>query len=252
MKHELLSIPDAEYFALEALSNSGVKEILKTPAHFKAMSTDTYDSRSLRVGTAVHQMVLGGDNVAVFDGASLRGKAFDQFKADNRGKRIMIKEEWDEAEAIANSLKSSPVWCELVADAEFEVVLVADDGEVKYKCKADAIDRFKRIVIDLKTTSDIHAFERSIFNYRYDIQDAWYTMLFSLEFQVDRFIFAAVESSPPYALRLFELDDEVRENAREDINRALELYRRCRRDNHWPSYEPRIERVSLPRWMQKK
>lgn len=252
MRYEISNLPDKEYFAIPALSSSGIKALLKSPAHFKALETNSFDGRGLRIGTAVHDLVLGGDNCLEFDGPSLTSKAAKQFIAENPSYKILSKEEMDTAKKVANTLSKNKAWQHVIKDAETEVSFVGEwsDG-TKAKAKADILKKGNRMVADLKTTSDIHSFQRSIFNFRYDIQAAWYSRLFGFDFPVESFLFIAVETAPPYDSRFFVLDEEVIENANEEIDKAIETYRRCIKTEEWPGYEAEIIEVGLPAWMRK-
>jgi hypothetical protein len=198
------------------------------------------------MGTAVHQIVLGGDNVRVFEGATFRGKAADLFKQQNQGYTHLTQVEWAAAQDIADGVTNHPSWANIsIGDKE-----VAGLGEYKgifCKAKADILNQGQGICVDLKTTADIHDFGRSMFKYRYDIQAAWYNRIFG----TTRFIFVAVETAQPHAVRFFELDAEVIANANMDIDIAMQTYRECIDTGKWPSYSDEIVQIGLPAWMKK-
>lgn len=252
MKYEVSNIPDKEYFAIPAISSTGIKALLKSPAHFKALENSSFDSKALRIGSATHQILLGGDNCLVLPGSSRTTKEAKEIIKNEKSKTVLTKDEWSTAELVANTLSKTASWQTLMEDAECEVSFVGEymDG-TKAKAKADIVKRRNKMIADVKTTSDIHNFQRSIFNFRYDIQAAWYSRLFSYEFPVESFLFIAVETAPPYDSRFFVLDEEVIENANEEIDQAIEIYRRCIKTDEWPGYEAEIIEVGLPAWMRK-
>ena len=243
----LIKLPDRDYFAMDALSSSGIKQVLLSPAHFKCSVFN--ETPSMRIGTAVHAMGLGGtEEIAIFEGASTRSKAYDEWeKTLAPGARVILRDEWEQAEEIYHHLDLVPLWHSLLEDSETEIVAHDEVDGVKRKAKADILNQFARFAADLKTTSNIHEFERSIFNFGYHIQAAWYMRLFN----VTRFLIVAIESAAPYSVRFFELEDDVIEYANTEIDRAMEIYRTCTETGVWPSYDHSINKVSLPRWMRR-
>lgn len=43
-------MPEAEYFAIQAASNSGLKKVLQSPAHFRYCEPSDDDTRGKRLG----------------------------------------------------------------------------------------------------------------------------------------------------------------------------------------------------------
>ena len=62
------------------------------------------------------------------------------------------------------------------------------------------------------------------------------------------FLFVAVEKSPPYAVAVYQIDEDARELGaalyRKDVNRIAE----AKRTNIYSAYSDEIETINLPGW----
>jgi exodeoxyribonuclease VIII len=105
--------------------------------------------------------------------------------------------------------------------------------------------------VDFKSTDNASkdAFSKSIANYGYARQAAYY-----LDLAKDsglphtEFVFVAVEKEPPYAVGIYQLDQESIQWGRKKYTDLLSLYIKCRDENHWPGYSQEPQIISLPQW----
>jgi exodeoxyribonuclease VIII len=108
-------------------------------------------------------------------------------------------------------------------------------------------------MVDLKTTRDAspRGFMRSIADYRYHVQAAWY--LNGVEQATgkrpDQFIFICVESTAPYVVAVYAADEVMTDRGYEQAMKDLGKLAECRAADSWPSYSDQIETISLPGWM---
>jgi hypothetical protein len=113
------------------------------------------------------------------------------------------------------------------------------------------------VAVDLKTTVDasFRKFERSIADYRYDIQEEWYLgaleavtgpMPHGLEPEM---VFLAVEKTPPYDLMVHAITPEWKQIARDDAARARRRYAECVESGVWPGYPEEIQYHAPPTWL---
>ena len=70
--------------------------------------------------------------------------------------------------------------------------------------------------------------------------------------EIEKFIFAAIETSAPYAVKIYELDQESMEAGRKKYRQALNEYAQCKASNIWPSYDQEIETIGIPQWALEK
>ena len=68
------------------------------------------------------------------------------------------------------------------SQCEYEQPGIIDLFDNKWKGKADIVNHEEKLVIDLKTTSDIDKFQWSASKYNYDSQAYIYSKLFGYEF----------------------------------------------------------------------
>jgi len=99
------------------------------------------------------------------------------------------------------------------------------DG-IPVKCKADYYIESAGVVIDLKTTKSIKDFKKSILDYGYGTQSAFYLdVLRSLEKPAQRFIFILVETSKPYMVSVQEMQIESIEEGRTIYSEYLQTWK---------------------------
>lgn len=106
-------------------------------------------------------------------------------------------------------------------------------------------------MVDLKTTSNAspRAFARSVANFRYQVQHSFYQdVLTAAGFEVNAFVFVAVESSPPYQVAVYILETDAVDLGRRLYQRDLATYRNCLSQDYWPGYSDEVMTLTLPRY----
>jgi exodeoxyribonuclease VIII len=119
------------------------------------------------------------------------------------------------------------------------------------KSRADYWVRGKRLVVDAKTTLDAspEAFAKSVYNYRYHVQDALYRAGFAANGErIDHFALLAVEKEPPYAVAVYTLDAEAVSKGHFAARSNIEVLADCVTRNEFPGYGNGVQELSLPRW----
>jgi exodeoxyribonuclease VIII len=103
-------------------------------------------------------------------------------------------------------------------------------------------------LVDLKTTTDASpaGFARAVERYRYHVQaayalDGWPQAGGGT---VERFVFIAVEKTPPYAVGLYDLSPALLRQGRWLYQQALRTAEGCLTRQYWPGYDPEI--ITLP------
>lgn len=110
-----------------------------------------------------------------------------------------------------------------------------------------------RVMVDAKKTRDAskEGFRRSISNFGYDVQAAFYTDGFkALTGETIPFYFAAAEDRSPFAVAGYRATESMIETGRAKYRAALQLLNWCRENAAWPTYQPfgQCEEIDLPRW----
>lgn len=186
-----------------------------------------------------------------------------EFDVQNVGKTIIHKAEHEQALAVRDAVLAHPVAKEIFREGEAELSMFWTDAETGLPCKARVDWLMKSdlgdpaAIVDPKTTEDAGPgeFRRSIYNFDYHVQAAFYLDGFSAVTgkpqPLDAFIFAALEKVAPYDLAFYCADAEMIEIGRREYRKRLKLYAECLKTNNWPGLPEEIQAISLPPWALK-
>jgi hypothetical protein len=270
----ILGMPPEVYHSTLAMSAGGLKRMRQSPAHFYGMQLDPNRpppgelTPALKNGQLVHCCVFEPDAVARRYAVKPAGMSFarkdgiawrDALLAECPGVEIVESDDMQRALGQARAMRSLPEVAALLTEGVGEASAFWIDRKTSELCKCrpdwtspvgDGV-----ILVDGKTTTDASpgAFARSIWNFDYHLQAAWYSDGFEAATgkRVHGFVFAAAESTWPHVAAAYMLDDQVLDKAREENRRLLDLYAECRRTNHWPGYQTGIQPITLPAWAMK-
>jgi hypothetical protein len=259
------TIPDDAYSTHAGLSQSGAKELLRSPAHFKQyLERDRSEQTpAQRLGTLIH---LASLQPKVFDATIVVAPECD--KRTKEGKEIFAAFQSSlkpgqeaisqkDSELVTNvSIAARAGLDKLMKDLDgeymiTEVPMVGRVNGTDIKGRLDAIittKSGKRIVVDIKTTMDAGAesFGRDIANYKYFLQQAWYTTLA----HADQFVFLAVEKDAPNCWACYQLDEASHQKGLVLMNSAIDLFKSCNTFKQFPGYPQEVQTLSLPKWVQ--
>lgn len=251
------SLSNAEYHARPEISSSDVKLVAaKSVAHWKSKVWKR--STAFDIGTAVHAMVLEPHLDLIVRGPEdRRGNKWKeaQLAADLDGKVLLTEQDYDQASAMAASIKSHPVlagWMDMqgfVAEASF----FARDAivDIDIKCRPDGYIPAHGIVFDIKTTQDASpdGFPRELRRYGYDLQAAFYLRCLQYAgYDAKNFYFVCVEKEPPYAVGIHVLDLDYLSMADMKVSATLEKISAAIVTDRYTTGWPLINHISLPRW----
>ena len=267
-------LPFGDYCKIDAINNSSLKKILRSPKHYKEQ--EPQETKALVVGHAAHTATLEphlfNHNYVVF-GENLtkttkEGKA-EWNRLEATGKTILRHKEAVDAWQIASATILSKTGLKLLVGRP-ELTVITELHGVLCKARFDNLynsesehDWFMSVfgddaepgnyIVDLKTTEDASPkFEKSIVSYGYDMQDAFYTDVGNAAGQdIKGFIFVVVESAAPYAVGVYMLTPEWRQIGREKYQHALDTYAECCFSEEWPGYSPKIVRLAPPAYVVK-
>lgn len=255
--------PGVYFGQRERLSNSGIKELLRCPARFKAMmdgEEEEKTSPALLLGSLFHAMTLEPESVAgVFarrqnPGNTKAGKE-EAAAAAEKGVTLVSPDMWAQAEAMAESARANPFLAAALKDANFEAEtsIYWDQNGVPCKARLDGIAEipgFGRCVIDLKSTTDAspEGIGRHMADFGYHRQAAWYSHAMAMvERPVQAFVFVFVEKDAPYVSTAVTVAEDAIGLAHDEIRRALRLYAECTASGVWPGYTSDIiTTIDLP------
>lgn len=245
-----------EYTKITALNYSGMKELLRSPLHYKSSLTRPQDeSKALRVGSMVHLAVLQPDlwgNYIQGPECDRRTKEGKEMYAAFLGalKPTQIMTDRDEHELVTNVSESVHTLLENIG-VKFqhtELMLTAEYAGVPLKCSLDAIGD-DGYIYDIKTCEDAspEAFKRNVYNYKYYLQA--YVYSFILEAVTGQrtkgFRFIATEKEDPYCSAIYDLGVEFQTKAIKDFEQCINLYKLCSGLDAWPGYNHQVVTLDL-------
>lgn len=255
-------MPEAEYFAIQAASNSGLKKVLQSPAHFRYCEPGDDDTRGKEIGRAIHCAILEPDKFAaryvVADADKRTDARYRGLAADLGGEFVLTRPEHKkltgmQAAAYRNSKFAN--YMKLSGRNELSVLTTDPFTGVEVKCRFDRKGD-GMWALDLKKCQDArqNEFMRAISNYGYYMQVAFYVEAWYWEtgerMNASRdFPLVAIEENAPHGCVLHYLDDVALEVGRLQFRRALDLYARCLDKGEWPGYEDEEVINSVTPWV---
>lgn len=261
---------------LGEVSKSGLDQFSRSPAHYKAWcdGIENEPTEAMIFGTAFHTYVL--ERGIFFDkytiapndlprrptSAQINAKKpsdetvaliefWREFDYKNGGRILLQKEDHDRILAMSDSIMRHPIAKNLIMGGEREVTLRWTDDKTGLECKARCdywLDSLK-VAFDLKTTVDASpkSFSRSIFSYRYHVQDAFYRRGFSAcGSPIEHFLFAPIEKDAPYLATVCHCDDAAVERAEQLVEVEMARLAECVKTNTWGGYGDEIVSMALP------
>lgn len=209
---------------------------------------------------AILQPELVRERVAVWTGAKRAGGDWDKFQADNPDKLIIRRDDYDEVMHAANRVLELPELRAMLAGAQTEVSLYAEDGTgadtVYCMGRVDAIVNKDCVTIipDLKTTDagiDHKSVEWTIRDLKYREKMAMYRRMY-LDITGDdpelvqcHLLF--VRMKQPIAVRLVKISTGALEYGEWRMKQAIDAVRTCIKSGNWPVYMVR-DVVDVAEW----
>lgn len=260
----IYGIQEKLYHDSHGLNQSKLKKLLKSPAHFKhSIDYPEPATGAMIFGSAVHKLFFEPHefadtyvDIGEIDRRTKIGKQKYEEIIEN-GLTPLKTDVLDEVKACVDSLKQHELAMNLIGQKPGEVDVECSaygyvDKRIMSRGRADAIHWDRRLIADLKTTSDVmpQSFQKHSFNMGYHIQAAYYLDLFSsvtgLEF--DKFVMVCIESSPPYEVQVYVCDPVMVERGRKAYSEAIDLFLTCTANNSWPGFKQEILNLTLPAW----
>lgn len=244
---------NADYHAHPAYSKSQLDLVRQSPAMLQwSRKAPRDESEAAEIGTAFHCLLLEPAEFAAryvvapkFNLRTNQGKddaAF--FAAENKDRIILPAEDMGMIQAMHDSAMAHPEVAALMAlPGESESSIFWTDPHTGLPCRARP-DRWARsagVMMDVKTIDKAEQFHWSVRDYRYDVQDAFYTdgARYSGS-PVEVFLFIVVgkhRSMGRHPVRVIQLDDTSRARGRAEYIEDLQTILECERTGIWPGVE---------------
>ena len=227
-----------------------------SPEKYKAQK-DMYGkpSEAMKLGTSVHSVVLEPEkfNSDILVQPEFKGKGSVAARKEWKesiptGTTIIDQKQYETTMRISDSFQSRPELTELLSGGEAEVTVLFEIGDLECKVRPDYLSD---IIIDLKTTSKpLTDFNKACVNFNYHLS-AYYYCLGCDMVDYQKYKFLVVETFAPYAFVIFSPDYEFFEAGKEQVLKALDILKFCKKHDMYPSVELE-QTLSLPGWYRGK
>jgi len=216
---EKLRIDEHYYgdFGKQYLSNSDIKILLKNPL---ALKEPNKTNAHFLVGGYFHTAILEPDKIKkykIIDSSTRNTKVYKEMSG---GEMCLLQHEVDLIDNLISTMLNNKVCRDLIAEekGEYEVPEITELFGQMWKGKADVVNHNEKLIIDLKTTSDLDGFKWNAKKYNYDSQAYIYRKLFGYEF-----VFIAIDKKTGQ-IGLFDCSDSFYRSGEEKVEKASEAY----------------------------
>ncbi|EHC2982093.1 exodeoxyribonuclease VIII [Escherichia coli] len=257
-------ISNENYHAGPGVSKSQLDDIADTPALYlwrKNAPVDTTKTKTLDLGTAFHCRVLEPEEFSnrfivapEFNRRTNAGKEEEKaflMECASTGKTVITAEEGRKIELMYQSVMALPLgqWLvESAGHAESSIYWEDPETGILCRCRPDKIIPEFHWIMDVKTTADIQRFKTAYYDYRYHVQDAFYSDGYEAQFGVQpTFVFLVASTTIEcgrYPVEIFMMGEEAKLAGQQEYHRNLRTLSDCLNTDEWPA----IKTLSLPRW----
>ena len=211
---------DEEYygdFGNQFLSNSHVGKLLKDPLRAFEPSKP---SPAFLVGGYFHTCILEPDKIDRFKIVKSTTRNTKEYKDVSGGELCLLQHEVDAIELMREKVMANDICRDLIqlGNVEYEVPMITELFNNKWKGKADIVNHDEKLIIDLKTTADIEKFQWSASKFNYDSQAYIYSKLFGYEM-----LFIVIDKSTNQ-IGMFDCSPEFYKRGEEKVSKASEAY----------------------------
>lgn len=250
---------------IKGYSKSSLDIIDKSYSHYLSAVLEPREATpAMAFGSAFHCKVLTpklfDEEYAVAPSVDRRTKAgkleWQDFVDSSDGKEIITIDQSDIIDKMSEKMFSHTKAAALLKDGDAEHTFIWEDPKtgLKCKCRPDYL-RQDGICIDVKTTSDASwfKFQRSVVNFRYHVQGAFFLDGISsvLKTRIEHFILIAIETSPPYEIAIYRLDENAIDVGRVSYEKNLMTAKEYHDDPEKPcGYPMDIQDMFLPSWCE--
>ncbi len=269
------ALPAADYHGLPAINISRLKNIDKSGKHFQYFSEHPVTTKPMTLGTAAHcavleperfrQLYVSWDRRSEETGnlCPRRGKYWNEFQAMHAGNFIITEDEYANALAMQQAIRADATAMKYLQSGEPEVTMTwvttleRPEGTRSVECRGrpdwvtTMLGRVPHL-IGLKTARDVRPliFGNAAARLGYPMSWAFYSDGYEAITgirPVSKEI--VVESSPPYDVVVYDIDEDTITQGREEYLRLLRIYCDCVERNEWLGIGGgREQSLAMPSW----
>lgn len=266
----IYEMPEADYHAdpcpMPSLS-SGIAKILirRSPlhamdAHPRMGGHSAGPTKAMDHGTILHRLILGagGDFDALPFADYKTGAAKEARDASRAAGRTPVlvdelRELQDAAAAALEQMREHQDLKAFFAPGQSEAVIAWQEPGAWIRCMVDRLPHDPRSPwFDIKTVAQSAApadLERAFIK-DHAFQRAFYLRGARYVGRAPRDkLYIGVERKRPYAVSVMTAAQSMADVAEAEVERAIDLWKRCMREDRWPGYSQQTAFVSAPNWM---
>lgn len=204
-------------FGKKYLSNSDIGTLFKNPMD---LGKPTEKTVPMLIGGYLHTCILEPEKLNKFKIVKANNRNANAYKEISQGELILLQHEVDRVELLRDKILENNICRDLIhADGnEYEKPGITELFGNLWKGKADIINHNEKLIVDIKTTSDIDGFKWSAKKYNYDSQAYIYRHLFGYDF-----IFIVIDKTS-FKINIFECSDQFYLNGEDKVQKASHIY----------------------------
>ena len=207
-------------YGKQFLSNSDVAILLKNP---KLLREKKPKSTAMVIGGYFHTAILEPNKLKSFRIIESSTRNTKKYKEMSEGEICLLQHEVDKIELMTEAMMDNKICGNLIMGTsgqmnDFEVPGVTELFGNKWKGKADIINHEEKLIIDLKTTSDLDKFRWSASKFNYDSQAYIYSNLFGYEM-----LFMVIDKET-HQIGLFDCSPDFYKSGEEKVRKATDAY----------------------------
>ena len=215
-------------FGQQYLSNSNIKTLLSEPEN---LYTPVEKTSAMLIGGYFHTIILEPEKVKSFRIVESSSRNTKHYKEISDGEMCLLQHEADMVEAMTDKLLKNRFIESLITGSNiiYEEPAVGKIFNFNWKAKADIINYDERLVIDLKTTTNLDNFRFSANKFNYDSQSYIYNKLFGFEM-----VFIAMDKNT-HKIKLCDCSEKFLQKGEDKVIKACEMF-----DLHYntPNFDP--------------
>jgi len=257
------------YHDIPALNASGINAFYRSPLHYWVKSPfnpareRSEPTTAMVMGSLAHCLVLQPEafesEFAVapeLDRRTKQGKIdWETFQSNASNKMIVTPSQYVDATKMRDAMFANKAVAKLLGNGCSEHPVRWNRDEYGIPCKAKLDYLRSGLLIDYKTTEDgsMKGFSRSLANYGYYRQMAWYMEAAEVAYgeRPRGAVLIVQEKSLPEAIGIYSLDVESLELGAQECDFAYREITERLQSGEWGAYPEKIQEIRLPVWFMK-
>jgi len=250
----------------EYVSSSGLKLLYTDPkAYYDQyvlnLPGPKINTANLDFGSYLHSRILEpektGHEFAIFNGASKKGKEWEEFSAANEGRTILTSSQKEVVDKLISKFEEERIYflgedclvSSLFKGGAAEETLCVDMNSVKVKVRFDyrKLNDKYAFVNDLKTSSEyVNTLDQVAVvcrRYHYDISAALYVDAAYIETGVKHDFYFTFLSKKDFGVQVYKASDQMLKLGRYKYNKALETLKLARTTGEY--FTKHVEEITL-------